>query len=195
MKTSTLPRLFLFRHGETEWSRSGQHTGRTEIALTARGEENARALKTRIAEVSFAHVFVSPRLRARRTAELAGLAGAAVVEPLLQEWDYGDFEGLTTAQIQAERPGWNLFRDGASNGETPTDVAARADTLLERLLRLDGDIALFSHGHFLRSLGARWVEWPISSSQRLFLATASVSILGYEHQNREERVIEAWNVV
>lgn len=193
MNSPALPRIFLFRHGETEWSRSGQHTGRTEIPLTSRGEDEARALRLKIEATAFTQVLVSPRARARRTSELAGLGGAAVVEPLLQEWDYGDFEGLTSTQILERAPRWNLFLDGCPNGESPSQVVARADTLLTRLRSAEGNIALVSHGHFLRTLGARWVGWPVEAAQRLFLQTASISILSHEHQRANEPVIEAWN--
>jgi broad specificity phosphatase PhoE len=182
--------LYLIRHGETEWSSSGRHTGRTEIPLTSAGEKSAAWLSPRLATIQFTHVFVSPRARARRTCELAGLSAPAVVEPDLAEWDYGDYEGLRTAEILKARPGWNLFIDGCPNGESPLQVSERADRLLSRLRALDGNVALFSHGHFGRVLGTRWIGLPVAEADRLQLDTASLGILGQEHGIP---VIKLWN--
>ena len=182
--------LFLIRHGETAWSLSGQHTGRTDISLTEQGEEAARQLGVRLQSIPFARVFTSPLLRARQTCALAQLALPAEVEPALAEWDYGDDEGRTTREILALRPGWNLFRDGCPNGETPAQLAHRADALIARLRTLDGPIALFSHGHFGRVLAARWIGLLVAQAQHFLLSTASLSTLAYEH---ERPVIALWN--
>jgi broad specificity phosphatase PhoE len=185
--------VYLIRHGETEWSRTGQHTSTTDLPLTPNGEEEARRVAARLRGVAFARVLVSPRQRARRTCEIVGLAGAAEVEPNVREWEYGDFEGLRSAEILQRRPDWNLFRDGGPNGETPAQVAARADAVIARLRVLEGKIAVVSHGHFLRAFAARWAELPIDAGQRLLLSTASLSILGYEHDRVEKPVIILWN--
>jgi broad specificity phosphatase PhoE len=182
--------LYLVRHGETEWSASGRHTGRTDIPLSARGEEEAAWLAGRLRASKFTRVYTSPRIRARRTCELAGWGAAAVVEPDLAEWDYGDYEGLRTDEILRRRPGWTLFRDGCPNGESPEEAAGRADRLLGRLRALDGNVALFTHGHFGRLLGARWAGLAAADSARLQLDTASLSILGREHGSA---VIALWN--
>jgi broad specificity phosphatase PhoE len=182
--------LYLIRHGETEWSSSGRHTGRTEVPLTSAGEKHAAWLSTRLGAIKFTHVFTSPRGRAKRTCELAGLSASAVVEPDLAEWDYGDYEGLRTAEIFKTRPGWKLFRDGCPNGESPLQVSERADRMIGRLRALDGNVALFSHGHFGRVLGTRWVSLPVAEADRLQLDTASLSILGQEHG---VAVIKLWN--
>jgi probable phosphoglycerate mutase len=188
-----LPRIYLVRHGETEWSLSGQHTGRTDIPLTPRGEEAAQELGQRLRNIQFARVLTSPRQRARRTCELAGLGPVAEIEPDLAEWDYGDYEGQRSADIRKGRPDWNLFRDGCPRGETPAQVSDRADRFIARLRVLDGNVALFSHGHFGRVLGARWIGLPVNEAQRLLLDTASLSILGYEHNHAESPVIALWN--
>jgi len=188
-----LPRLFLIRHGETEWSLSGRHTGRTDIALTQRGEEDAKALGRRLRAFTFTAVFTSPSLRARRTCELAGFAAAAEIDPDLSEWDYGDDEGLTSAEILEARPGWNLFRDGCPNGESPARVSGRADRVIARLKKREGNIALFSHGHFGRALAARWIESPVDLGRRFSLSPASLSVLDHEHQSAREPIIAMWN--
>ena len=185
-------RLTLVRHGETEWSLSGRHTGRTEIALTAQGEDGARALEPHLRGVAFARVLASPRVRAQRTCALAGL-GPAEIEPDLAEWDYGDYEGLRSAEIHKDRPGWNIFRDGCPGGESPDEVAARADRLLGRLRASGGDVALFSHGHFGRALAARWIGQPVSLGQHLALSVSSISILGFEASHRETPALALWN--
>jgi probable phosphoglycerate mutase len=187
-----LPKIYLARHGETEWSLSGQHTGRTDIPLTPNGERNARNLGERLQGTHFARVLTSPLQRARRTCELAGFGKQAEIDNELVEWDYGDYEGKRTADIRKERPGWYLFRDGCPNGETLDAVGARADRVLARLRAVGGDVLLFSHGHFLRVLGARWLGLPAPDARLLMLTTASLSILGYEH-NLEEPVLSLWN--
>ena len=187
--------LHLIRHGETTWALSGRHTGQTEVALTEHGEQDSRRLQARLRAVGFRHVFTSPRLRARRTCELAGLDALARVEPDLAEWDYGDFEGLTTAEISERHPGWNVFRDGCPGGESPAQATARADRLLARLRRLEGDVALFSHGHFGRVLGVRWIGLPVLEAQHFLLGTASLSLLGHEHDRADQPAIALWNDV
>lgn len=189
----SLQEVYVFRHGETEWSRSGQHTGRTDLPLTPRGEVDALALAGRLQGIDFAHVFTSPRQRARRTCELAGLGAAAQVEADLAEWDYGDYEGRKSAEILAGRPGWLIFRDGAPGGESPAEVAARADRLIARLRALEGRIALVTHGHFGRVLAVRWLGLPVSEARYFLLGTGSISILGYEHNNAAEPAIVRWN--
>jgi len=189
-----LTEAYYIRHGETAWSLSGRHTGTTDIPLTSRGEADARALAPRLGAIPFLRVLTSPRARARQTCELAGLGAHAIVELDLVEWNYGAYEGLVSAEIRRQRPDWNLFRDGCPGGESPQEVAARADRLIERLRRLDGPVALFSHGHFGRMLGARWVGFEPAQCQRLLLDPASVSILGYEHESRDEPVLAKWNL-
>jgi len=184
------PDLYLVRHGETEWSASGRHTGRTDIPLTPRGEAEASWLAGRLGTAQFTHVFSSPRRRALRTCELAGWGASAVVEPDLAEWDYGDYEGLHSAEILKARPGWSLFRDGCPGGESPEQACVRADRLLARLRGLEGNVALFTHGHFGRLLGARWMGLPVVDAVHLRLDTASLSILGAEHG---APVIALWN--
>jgi probable phosphoglycerate mutase len=187
-------RLHLIRHGETPWSLSGQHTGRTDLALTARGEAQASALGPRLSAIAFAHVFTSPALRAQRTCALAAPGPpAAIIDPDLAEWDYGDYEGRTTSDIRKDRPGWNCFRDGCPGGESPGDVSNRADRLLARLCRLSGNVALFSHGEFGCSLAARWIGLAIMQGAHFRLATASLSILGFNPNQPGLRVIAQWN--
>jgi broad specificity phosphatase PhoE len=190
---ATPPRLFLMRHGETQWSLTGQHTGLTDLPLTPRGEEEASTLQARVKGVSFAHVFRSPRLRARQTCELAGLIEGSVEEPDLAEWNYGDYEGRRSVDIRADRPGWTIFRDGCPNGEMPDEIAARADRLIARLRALSGNIALFSHGEFGRVLALRWIDAPVLMGRNLALGTASLSIFGYEPRHPDTPVIALWN--
>jgi probable phosphoglycerate mutase len=185
--------IVLIRHGETAWSRSGQHTGRTDLPLTPAGEAEAARLRGVLAGTAFSHVFTSPRQRARRTCELAGFGAAARLEPDLQEWDYGDYEGKKSAEVEAVRPGWNIFHDGCPGGESVEQIAARADRLLARLRLLDGTVALFSHGHFLRSLAVRWIGLPVAAGEHFGLDVASVSRLGYEHGASGPPVIAGWN--
>lgn len=187
------PRVHLIRHGETEWSLSGQHTGRTDIALTANGEAQARALAPLLAGIRFDHVFTSPRQRARRTCELAGLGAQARVEEGLAEWNYGDYEGLRSADIRRDRPDWLIFRDGCPNGETPAQLALRVDGLIARLRTLEGNIALFTHGHLGVSLAARWLEWPLVEARHLQLSTASLSVLAIDEHHFDAPVLALWN--
>ncbi len=187
-----LPVAYLARHGETAWSLSGQHAGRTDLALTERGERNARALGERLRGLGFVKVFTSPLQRAVRTCELAGFRGAAEIDPDLVEWDYGQYEGRRTAEIHVERPGWQLFRDGCPGGESPEQIGARADRVVERVRTVHGDVLLFSSGHFLRVLGARWLDLDTAGGQHFLLSTASLSALGYEH-NLSEPAIRLWN--
>ncbi len=183
-------RLFFMRHGETDWSLSGQQSGRADIPLTANGENEARDLGERLRAFSFSHVFSSPLQRASRTCELAGLWQRVEVEPDLAEWDNGDYEGITSAEIHASRPGWNVFQDGCPGGEMPDEISARADRLIERLTKLDGNVALFSHSHLGRVLAARWIGLAVAHAQSFVLNTASLSILGHEH---DLHAIELWN--
>ena len=188
------PQLYLFRHGRTQWSESGQHTGRTDIPLTEAGEKQALSLAGRLKGLSFDHVLTSPLQRARRTCELAGLGQAMRVEPDLAEWDYGAYEGLTSAQIRECRPGWSVFKDGGPDGETPAAVADRADRLITRLEAMSGRVALFSHGHFSRVLAARWLGQPIGLGQHFTLGEAATNILGYDPGHPDTRVIALWNL-
>jgi probable phosphoglycerate mutase len=180
----------LVRHGETEWSRDGRHTGRTDIPLTDDGRGQAERLHDAVAEWRVTRVLTSPLSRALDTARLAGFGDRAELSDLLLEWDYGDYEGLTTAQIREMRPGWNLWRDGCPGGESAADVGGRLDPLVAELKASDEDVALFAHGHVLRVLAARWVELPPEAGARLWLATATVSVLGFE---RETPAIRRWN--
>jgi broad specificity phosphatase PhoE len=189
-----LPCVTLVRHGETDWSASGKHTGRTDIPLTEEGERKARALQGRLKGVAFDRVFTSPLQRARRTCELAGFGDRAKVDPDLLEWDYGDYEGRKSSEIHAERPGWQLFRDGCPNGEQPADVGKRADRVIARLRAADDRAIVFSSGHILRVLAARWLGLAESEGRLLMLSTASISILGYEH-DKSEPAVQLWNEV
>ena len=190
---SQTPKVYLARHGETEWSKSGQHTGRTDIPLTSQGEAEARALGQRLQGINVAHVLTSPLVRARNTCELAGFASGVQVDADLVEWDYGAYEGRRSAEIRAENPEWNLWRDGCPNGESPADIGVRVDRVLARLRAVDGDCLVFSHGHFLRVLGARWLGLPPSGGRHLLLSTASLSTLAYEHARLDEPVLQLWN--
>lgn len=187
-----LPVIYLARHGETVWSLSGQHTGLTDLPLTERGERNARALGERLTGLTFAKVLTSPLQRAARTCALAGFEGVAEVDRDLREWNYGDYEGRTSAEIHAQRPDWQLFRDGCPGGESPQDVGARADRVVRRVRALQGDVLLFSSGHFLRTLTARWLGLEPAGGRLLLLGTAALSALSYEH-NLSEPVIRLWN--
>ena len=184
--------MYLARHGETEWTISGQHTGVTDLPLTERGEHNASRLGDRLHGLKFTRVFTSPLQRALRTCELAGFGSVAVVDPDLVEWNYGVYDGKTTEQILQQRPDWDLFRDGCPNGESVDDVAVRAKRVIERLHSVEGNVLLFSSGHFLRVLAACWMELQPIAGQRLLLGTAALSILGYEHGWRDP-VIRLWN--
>jgi broad specificity phosphatase PhoE len=185
--------VFLARHGETAWSLTGQHTGRTDLPLTERGERNARRLGERLRETVFDKVLASPLRRALRTCELAGFRDTAVLDGDLVEWDYGDYEGLTTAEIHARRPAWELFEDGCPGGESPAQVGARAERVVGRLRMVAGNVLVFSSGHFLRVLATRWIGAPTPApGKHLLLTTASLSALGYEH-NLTRPVISLWN--
>lgn len=181
--------LWLVRHGETEWSAAGRHTSRTDVDLTQAGVEAARAVAARLAGTTFARVLSSPRLRARRTAELAGYRSPEVLDDL-REWDYGDDEGRTTAEIRADRPGWTIWADGPIGGETAADVGRRADRVVELVQAMGGPVLAFSHGHFCRVLGARWLGLDVADGAHLTLSTASVSVLGWE---RETPAVLHWN--
>jgi probable phosphoglycerate mutase len=183
----------LVRHGETAWSASGRHTGRTDVSLSPEGERKARGLGERLKGFTFDRVFASPLQRAARTCELAGFGDAAKVDPDLLEWDYGDYEGRKTSEILSERPGWLLFRDGCPNGEQPADVGRRADRIIARLRAADDRAIVFSSGHFLRVLAARWLGLAPSEGRLFKLDTASVSVLAYEHGSDEEPAIALWN--
>ena len=184
--------VYLARHGETAWSLSGQHTGRTDLPLTERGERNARALGERLRGLTFAKVFTSPLQRAGRTCELAGFGSAAEIDPDLVEWDYGQYEGRRSAEIHAERPDWQLFRDGCPGGESPDQIGARADRVVGRVRAVKGDVLVFSSGHFLRVFAARWLGLDAAGGRYLLLSTASLSTLGYEHKLAEP-AIRLWN--
>jgi len=184
--------VYLARHGETAWSLSGQHTGRTDLPLTERGERNARALGERLRGLNFAKVFTSPLKRAVRTCELAGFGAVAEIAPDLVEWDYGQYEGRRTAEIHAERPDWQLFRDGCPGGESPDQIGARADRVVGRVRAVKGNVLVFSSGHFLRVLAARWLGLDAAGGRYLLLSTASLSALGYEH-HQAEPAIRLWN--
>jgi broad specificity phosphatase PhoE len=186
----TGPAVLLVRHGETEWSRSGQRTSATDLPLLDEGAARAEALGRRLAGRSFALALSSPLIRARETARLAGLADVTEVTDELRELGYGSYEGRTTMEIRAERPGWDLWRDGAPGGEPLADAAARVDRVIARVERAGGDVVLFGHGHILRILGARWLGLPPETAASLALSTASLCDLGYE---RERRVIWLWN--
>ena len=170
--------IVLVRHGETQWSREGRHTGRTDLALTDRGRAAARSLAGRLAQRRLQLVLVSPSRRARETCELCGLGAAAGTRTELLEWDYGEYEGLTTAEIQQRRPGWSLWRDGCPAGESAEDVGARADIVIGELRAAASEAAVFAHGHLLRVLAARWIGLPPCAGALLMLATASLSVLG-----------------
>ena len=190
--SSAFPEIYLVRHGETEWSASGRHTGRTDIPLTVKGEAAARGVADRLKGLSFQAVWSSPSQRAFDTCRLAGFGAGAIKKPDLQEWDYGDYEGVTTKEIVAKRPGWNVFRDGCPGGEMAVDVGARADAVIAGLRAVAGSVLIFSSAHFLRVLAARWVNLPPQGGEHLVLDTASLSILGYEH-DLTEPVIRRWN--
>lgn len=183
--------LYLIRHGETAWSLSGQHTGRTDVALTENGRRQARALGSLLQGQRFARVMTSPLRRARETAELAGLGVGAEVIDELREWDYGDYEGATTRDIRAKVPGWLIWTCAVPNGETLAQVGARAERVIERARAVDGDVVLFAHGHILRILIARWCGLPPIEGRRFALGTATLSVLGWEH---DYPALRAFNV-
>jgi broad specificity phosphatase PhoE len=190
--SETLPIIYVARHGETAWSLSGQHTGLTDLPLTERGEHNALRLRERFKGLTFAKVFTSPLQRAMRTCELAGFGTLAEIDRDLLEWNYGEYEGRRSIDIHKERPDWQLFRDGCPGGESPSEVGTRADRAAKRVRAIDGDVLVFSSGHFLRVFAARWLGLDAAFGKYLLLSTASVSALGYEH-NRSEPVIRLWD--
>ena len=191
--TEALPVVYLARHGETAWTVSGQHTGLTDLPLTSRGERNARQLGKRLKDMQFAKMFTSPLQRARRTCELAGFGANAEVDSDLVEWNYGEYEGLRSAEILAQSPDWQLFRDGCPGGESAADIGARADRMVQRMRSVGADVLVFSSGHFIRVLTARWLGLDAGSAGKYFLlSTASLSAIGYEHK-LSHPVIRLWN--
>lgn len=188
---SALPTVYLARHGETEWSRSGQHTGRTDLPLLPAGEESAKKLAPRLAGITFTRVFSSPLSRARRTAELAGFSPE--IEPDLLEWNYGDYEGKKSVEIATINPGWNLFRHGAPGGESPAQVIERVDRLITRLKAMSGNVLCFAHGHILRCVATRWIDQSLTLGTCMLLGTATISILSFNHNRIEEPAIKVWN--
>lgn len=184
--------IYLVRHGETAWSVTGRHTGATDLALSGRGEEQARGLQARLGRQGFAHVFSSPLQRARLTCELAGFATHALLDPELVEWNYGEYEGLTTEEIRRAAPGWVLFRDGCPGGESVSQLSARADRMISRLRALQGRVLVFSSGHLLRALTARWLGLPLDIGRALLLEPAAVCVLGYDHGGADS-AIRLWN--
>jgi broad specificity phosphatase PhoE len=193
--SSALPKLYLARHGDTAWTDSHQHTGRTDLPLNERGEEHARQLGELLRGFSFARVFTSPLQRASTTCELAGFRAGAEVDRDLIEWDYGRFEGKLTSDVQKEQPGWELYRDGCPDGESPGDVAVRADRFLARVYGSNGDVLAFSSGHIIRMIAARWLGLPPADGRFFFCDPASVGVLGFEHNSREQPVLRLWNFV
>jgi broad specificity phosphatase PhoE len=190
-----LPRLFLARHGDTEWTDKRRKTGRTDLPLNERGEERARQIGERLHQFSYAQVFTSPLQRASRTCVLAGFGDVAHADSDLVEWDYGSFEGKLTADIDKDRPGWELFRDGCPGGEMPQDVAQRADRFISRVLNADGDVLAFSSGHIIRMIAARWLGLPPAAGRFFYCRPASVGVLGFEHECQDEPIIGLWNFV
>jgi broad specificity phosphatase PhoE len=193
--SSDLPKLYLARHGDTAWTEKGWHTGRTDVPLNERGEEHARQLGAWLRGFSFGQVFTSPLIRASETCALAGFGAGAEVEPDLVEWDYGLFEGRPTSDIVKERPNWELFRDGCPGGESAADVAARADRFLARVRDLSGDVLAFSSGHMIRMIAARWFGLPPADGRVFFCRPASVGVLGFEHDRRDQPILRLWNYV
>jgi len=190
--SAELPIIYLARHGETAWSLTGQHTGLTDLPLTEHGERNARNLGERLRGLAFAKVFTSPLQRVTRTCELAGFKSSAEIDDDLVEWDYGDYEGRRTIEIHTKRPDWQLFRDGCPGGESPEQVGARADRVVQRVRAVSGSVLIFSSGHFLRVLAARWLGVEPGAGRYFLLDTASLSALGYEHK-LSQPVIQFWN--
>lgn len=187
-----MPQVYLVRHGETRWTISRQHTGLTDIPLTENGERDAKKLGQNLKHVKPAHVFTSPLQRAKRTCDLAGFGSTAVIDPDLIEWDYGDFEGITTAEIRSKYPDWNVFRDGCPGGESVVMIGARADRMIAKLRALNADAMIFSSGHFSRVFAARWIGLPAAAGRHLLLGTATLSILSYDH-GFDEPAIKLWN--
>ena len=191
--SETLPIIYVARHGETAWSLSGQHTGLTDLPLTERGERNAVRLGERLKGLTFAKVLTSPLQRAMRTCELAGFGVRAEIDRDLLEWNYGEYESRRTAEILADRPDWQLFRDGCPGGESPDQIGARADLVVKRVRAVKDDVLLFSSGHFLRVLAARWLRLEAAAGRYLLLSTGSLGMLAYEHHSLSEPVIRLWN--
>jgi broad specificity phosphatase PhoE len=187
-----LPAFYLARHGETAWSLSGQHTGLTDLPLTEHGERNARQLGERLRGLKFARVFTSPLQRAKKTCELSGFGKVAEVDPDLLEWNYGEYEGLRSAEIHARNPGWRIFRDGCPGGESPAQVADRADRVIKRVRAVGDDVLVFSSAHFLRALTARWLGQATTAGDFFLLNTASLSVLSYEHE-LSQPAVQLWN--
>ena len=192
---SPLPRLFVTRHGDTDWTDSRQHTGRTDLPLNKHGEVRARELSERLHQFSFASVFTSPLQRASKTCELTGFGAVGEIDADLVEWDYGRFEGKTTEEILKEHPGWELFRDGCPGGESPENVAQRADRFIARVNRIAGDVLAFSSGHIIRMIAARWLGLPPAAGRFFYCRPASVGVLSFEHNNFDEPIIGVWNFV
>jgi probable phosphoglycerate mutase len=193
--SSELPKLYLARHGDTAWTESGQHTGRTDLPLNECGEAHACQLGERLREFSFARVFTSPLKRASRTCELAGFGSVAAVDSDLIEWDYGSFEGAITSDVLREHPGWELFHDGCPGGETPQDVAARADRFIAKVHSIAGEVLAFSSGHIIRMIAARWNGLAPAAGRVFYCRPASIGVLGFEHESRDQPVIRLWNYV
>jgi broad specificity phosphatase PhoE len=190
-----LPNLYLARHGDTAWTDSHQHTGRTDLPLNERGQEHARQLGGALRGFSFVRVFTSPLQRAAKTCELAGFGAVAEVDPDLIEWDYGPLEGTLTNDVLKDHPGWELFHDGCPGGESPRQVAARADRFIDRVKDIKGDVLAFSSGHIIRMIAARWCGLTPASGRVFFCRPASVGVLGFEHDSRDQPIIRLWNYV
>ena len=190
---STLPVLYVVRHGDTEWTDSHRKTGRTDLPLNERGEANARQLGDRLRSVSFDRVFTSPLQRALKTCELAGFRDVAELDPDLLEWNYGRFEGMTTHEIHRERPDWELFRDGCPDGDTSQDVARRADRFIDQVHGVGGIVLAFASGHIIRMIAARWHHLPPGAARIFYCNPASIGVLGFEHDSREEPIVRLWN--
>jgi probable phosphoglycerate mutase len=190
---SKSPKLYLARHGDTDWTDLRRKTGRTDLSLNERGEQRARQLGDRLQQFSFTRVFTSPLQRASRTCDLAGFGNVAEIDSDLVEWDYGHFEGKTTADVHQDRPGWELFRDGCPGGESPLDVARRADRFISRVFAAPGSVLAFSSGHIIRMIAARWLGLPPGDGRFFYCRPASVGVLDFEHENKNEPVIGLWN--
>ena len=190
---NALPQIYVVRHGETDWSKTGQHTGLTDLPLTALGKQDAEGLRGKLSKSNFEAVLCSPLLRAKQTCELAGFASMMQIEPDLLEWNYGDYEGLTTKEITKKHPGWNIFLNGCPNGESPEQVASRAGRIVTRLKKVErGNVLLIAHGHILRVIAAVWLNLPVEGGALFALSPASISILGYEH-DFSEPCMKLWN--